>query len=84
MPLQIHSMELPQRCSISLALLCLCLFSFGSIIPVKLAQTQPYITLNDLVFMDLIRRACIMDATYLNVDMWSSAVYLLLAAIEWQ
>lgn len=80
MPLQFHSMELPQRHKDTPFLCGASAYSLLTLlIPVKLAQTQPY---NDLVFMDLVRRACIVGATYLNVDMWSSAVCLLLAAIE--
>ena len=49
-----------------------------------LDQIQSDVTLNDFIFTEDIRRACITDITYLRLKAWASAPCPFLAAIKWQ
>ena len=55
-----------------------------SLTPIRLDQIQSDVTLNDFIFTEDIRRACITDITYLRLKAWASAPCPFLAAIKWQ
>lgn len=80
--------SIPRGCtreiSISWALQDFHRLSFGFFHPCYVDQTQSDVTLNDVIFKEDIRRACIKDITYLPLELGVSARCPILAMIKWQ